>query len=646
MYKRRLTILFLPLFLYSVNALAADTINGEGADVVVDNSAPDGGDGQSFVTAYNNLQVALAAATDQDGDGDIEVWIAEGVYVPHASDRDVSFDLQDGMKLIGGWRGAYGSDGNSGLKRNPNLYQTILSGELQNDGNNNNNSKHVLTVTDKTGVVLYGLTIEEGSDDSPFVTVGDGISLPFVQQGYGRGGGLLALGTDITKTEVTIIASVFRGNSAAGAGGAIYGDHVNISVEGSNFDDNNATEGYGGAIMLDSFSDLKITNSVFTNNSALGGIESSGGAIYVAPVWLSLLDGRLDYSNPPADPTSLATTATVTISDSTFINNLSDFGGAVEIDGGLVRNFPPPSEDDYGRTVGTIERSHFESNEALFASAMYLGFGSQIYVDRSTFLENLGTRTINTQSGAGLIVSNSDFSGNQGGALRITGAAISGEPHKIVDSTFTNNSIVGPGGAIESVTPDTQIIDSTFTGNSASNGGAIFTGFIGSTTTTIEGSTFEGNSARNGGAIFNYRRGSVIIDQSQFRNNFASNVAGAIFHQDGDMLITKSHLESNSSDNVGGAIYTRTTLGLSFNLSILSSHFHRNSTLRNVGGGIYAQNIDLSVAGNVFVNNTAAGTGDGDALFWQDTTGGDFADFIDHGKNKFAGGNTLLILSD
>jgi len=162
LYRRTLTSLFLLLFFFSPSIFAADIIDGEGAGVMVDDSAPDGGDGQSFATAYNDLQTALAAAWDQDGDGDIEVWIAERIYLPHASDRDISFDLENNVKLIGGWRGSYGTNGNNGLKRDPNLYRTVLSGEIQNDNDSSNNSRHVLTVSDKTGVILYGLTIRTG----------------------------------------------------------------------------------------------------------------------------------------------------------------------------------------------------------------------------------------------------------------------------------------------------------------------------------------------------------------------------------------------------------------------------------------------------------------------------------------------------
>lgn len=637
-------------FQYSASAdrhARADDINGQGADVYVDDSAPSGGDGHSFAEAYKDLQAALNVATDQDGDGDIEVWIAQGTYTPDAYNREVSFDLKDNMHLLGGYRGAYGIDSNDGLKRDPSVYETRLSGEIGSVGTSDN-SRHVITVRDKTNVVLYGLTIAGGNDDAPVASVGDGLSPPFIAQGYGRGGGLLASGTEAARAGVTIVDCIFTGNGSV-VGGAIYGDRVSLNVAGSAFDQNGEGAVFGGAIYLDGFSDLEVTESVFTGNIATVGDEPSGGAIFVGPVWLSFLDGRLDYANAPNDPGSAATTTIVVVSGSTFTGNLSDFGGAVEIDGGFLNGSGLPAGDDYGRTSATIVGTRFESNgTSETGSAAFFRHGAQVEIKKSMFTKNVGYRAINTVERAGLNVSDSDFIENDGGALRFQSASITGQPNTIVGSTFAGNHIEGPtaiGGAIESTSPDTRVIKSTFTDNYAANGGAIAGGFFGGI--SIEGSTFNGNRAVNGGAIFNFLLGTMMLDNNRFTHNVAASVGGAVFHQDGAMLIGDSHFESNASSNVGGAVFAQTTLGVPFNMTITDSHFHHNSTTAEVGGGIFAQNINLEVGNNVFVGNTDNPANElGDALFWWDTTGGDFADFTDLGKNKYAGDNTPWVLFD
>ena len=52
------------------------------ADVFVDENAEPGGTGDSWANAFNELQQGLDNAFDRNGDGVVEIWIAEGTYVP------------------------------------------------------------------------------------------------------------------------------------------------------------------------------------------------------------------------------------------------------------------------------------------------------------------------------------------------------------------------------------------------------------------------------------------------------------------------------------------------------------------------------------------------------------------------------------
>ena len=165
----------------------------------VDDDARLVGDGTSWPTAYKFLQDALAVAAAGD-----EIHIASGTYKPDRDeagnvtpgDRTETFQLITGVALYGGHRGCPGADCGSGNpdERDIDLYETILSGDLNGDGapvscthncafyggrcidgfciieaNNSENSYHVVTgsYTDETAV-LDGFTITGGNADGAY----------------------------------------------------------------------------------------------------------------------------------------------------------------------------------------------------------------------------------------------------------------------------------------------------------------------------------------------------------------------------------------------------------------------------------------------------------------------------------------------
>ncbi|MFT6517870.1 MAG: hypothetical protein ACJATP_001536 [Candidatus Azotimanducaceae bacterium] len=56
-------------------------------DVFVDLQATGYGNGSFWKNAYTDLQTALENAIDQGSDGDVEIWIAQGVYIPTKVDQ-------------------------------------------------------------------------------------------------------------------------------------------------------------------------------------------------------------------------------------------------------------------------------------------------------------------------------------------------------------------------------------------------------------------------------------------------------------------------------------------------------------------------------------------------------------------------------
>lgn len=102
------------------------------------------GSGTSWVDAYSSVQSALTIA----GSGDTIV-IAKGVYLPHASDRNVSFVLKQGVVLLGGFEGTELEFTQEILdNRDLDKNAVILSGDLNDDDvgflYNSENSYHVL----------------------------------------------------------------------------------------------------------------------------------------------------------------------------------------------------------------------------------------------------------------------------------------------------------------------------------------------------------------------------------------------------------------------------------------------------------------------------------------------------------------------
>lgn len=68
--------------------------------VFVDRDATGNNNGSSWANAYNDLQTALHNAPLGS-----QIWVAEGTYLPDASDRNVSFQLRNTISLYGGFAG-------------------------------------------------------------------------------------------------------------------------------------------------------------------------------------------------------------------------------------------------------------------------------------------------------------------------------------------------------------------------------------------------------------------------------------------------------------------------------------------------------------------------------------------------------------
>ncbi len=277
-----------------------------GADEIsiwfVDEDATGGGNNsKGWANAYIDLQNALANANASE-----EIWVAEGTYEPtDGSSRSASFVLVEGVVVYGGFDGTETSRDQRDWKTN----ETILSGDLDDDGLYNDNSYHVVTGADNA--TIDGFTITGGNADGSggadsgggiYCSYVDGVTIKNCQISENRcegtyesrsaGGGVYCYigslniincsiidndadhggGIGIwkcnTKTSSSIINCVISGNAVSADGGGIYNKNSKPTIVNCTFSGNTAGDGGGIANAINS--DSVITNCVVWNNSATG----------------------------------------------------------------------------------------------------------------------------------------------------------------------------------------------------------------------------------------------------------------------------------------------------------------------------------------------------------------------------------------
>ena len=380
----------------------------------VDDSAPPGGDGLSWPTAYNDLQDAL----DHDSSAStVNIRIAQGNYVPSeltdpTDPRSATFELRHRYNLRGGYAGLDGPDPDD---RDPEQYVTVLNGDVNGDDgpdfeNYDDNVYHVLTFKNYWGfdrTTLEGLTVRGGNGTNNRQGAGlngmnvivDVVDCQFLDNqvvGNGSGGAGIYLFEGFI---LNIENSVFKNNAAhGGAGGGIQvrseywggGSQYSIRIEQSEFLDNHAA--VGGAINAGSAHhwpyeelEINIEDSLFQNNTAGAG----GGAIFAAKAIggdffpaLKILDTR--FIKNSGETTGGAISAALsfnTIMNSKFIFNESGFlgGGIDTVITGLIANCV--FSGNSGTTGGAISQSGFGDAEIINTTIHGSSGGNGVHTD-------------------------------------------------------------------------------------------------------------------------------------------------------------------------------------------------------------------------------------------------------------------------
>ena len=360
----------------------------------VDRDATGNNDGSSWENAYSDLQTALRNAPLGS-----QIWVAEGTYLPSQSDRNESFQLRDTITLYGGFAGNETSLEQRNIQQN----RTVLSGELGNSADIEDNSIHVVNASNVTSsAVLDGFTIRAGNANgalfgSQALGFGGGIfsrasqatfrNLILEENNASRGGGLFVDdssfhilenvdfidnttagdgGAVFNEGNVAFFGSTFTRNSAADDGGAFFNSRGDIYIEGSEFDSNQAGSRGGAIVLENNFSgsntnNERIINSVFFNNQG-----SDAGAIY--------------NINSDAEGINL-----------TFANNQAERGAAVFSRGSDNDVTPEYTNSIFFGNVGTVESAQIFNdgeNTIVRSSIVQGGFAGQNISDRDPLFVN------------------------------------------------------------------------------------------------------------------------------------------------------------------------------------------------------------------------------------------------------------------
>jgi len=248
--------------------------------ILVDKDATGSNNGTTWANAFTSLQSALDKATSYN-----EIWVTDGAYKPSlkssSEERSKTYQLVDGVTIYGGFAGTESSKN----QRNWNTNETILSGDIDNDGVlDNDNAWHVVTGFDNTGIDGFTVKLGYANASSPDNKGGgmfNNYEAPTVENckfisnySSDSGGGMYCNESDNQQIKNCRFIDNKSAASSSGGGGGLYvydsNTHAVVSCEFVN----NTADANGGGLLVRNSPTHNVTNCSFTLNRA-----KKGGAI-------------------------------------------------------------------------------------------------------------------------------------------------------------------------------------------------------------------------------------------------------------------------------------------------------------------------------------------------------------------------------
>lgn len=448
------------------------------------------GAGTSWADATGDLPGALASAVAGD-----DIWVAEGVYKPGASKTD-SFQMKNGVGIYGG----FAASGDPGWgDRDPNMYRTILSGDLNDDdlpgyenlGTLLDNCTHVFY--HPSGLGLDGTAILDG------VTISSGFSMGVGDSAHGAGMYNNTASPAVTGCRFSNNFALGDMDTTPGKGGGMYNEDSQPAVTNCDFTANTSWNSGGG--MYNNNSDPCIIDCRFTANIILG--MGSGG------------DGGAGMANIGSN---------ATIRSCRFVDNeaVNPEQYKIPIGGGMLIG---------SSSSPTLTDCVFSGNSSEMGGGMVIGAGCNPTITDCTFANNKVQSDYAT------------FPGNGGGVIN------SGTPI-MTGCVFSSNTAEDDGGGLHSSVAGWTLNRCTFLNNSSgNNGGGLFL-FASSTVTNC---IFADNSAtQRGGGIYTESHVAAIVTNCTFYDNTAGDEGGGIFTGNyATLTLTNSILWADKPDEVG-----------------------------------------------------------------------------------------------
>ena len=234
-------------------------------------------------SSWSDASGDLRDVLEQSMDGD-EVWVAAGTYKPDSADRSKSFILKSGISLFGGFVGDEVNIDERDWAGN----KTILSGDLDADGLNGDDSFHVVKGADNSvidGFVIIGGNANGTGDDSKGggmlnISVSPAVRNCSFLGNFAQAGG--AIYNESSLAQVT--NCLFSGSAVGSSSGAVYNNQANVSLVNCTFSNNtnsaiynsNCSPGIVNCIVWGDQPVINISGNPYISYSDIQGSKPSG----------------------------------------------------------------------------------------------------------------------------------------------------------------------------------------------------------------------------------------------------------------------------------------------------------------------------------------------------------------------------------